>query len=219
MALSRDRSVRCDDAAFTPADPVFHTRCMRRKDEAKRKAILLATMAEVVAGGLAGASMAAIAARAGVSQGTIYLYYADKNALLRAALIEAKRGIHQVLMEAAADRSAPADAIRAQWFALHDHVGENPAPILFAEQALAAGLAREEDEPELSRMASEMLGPIERGLGDGTLHEAPAAAIASALTGPAVQLARRRAQGMAVDPDIVIATFDLLWRGVAASQA
>lgn len=190
---------------------------MRTKDEAKRRAIIEAAIEEVVAGGLAGASIASIAKRAGVSQGTIYLYHVDKAALLRATFLEAKRAIHRALMEAASDHAATIDVIRAQWFALHRFVERDPGTFLFAEQAMGAGLVGEDERAELARMAAEMLDPIERGLADGTLRSAPPAAIASVLTAPAVQLARRRvAEHGACDDALLEATFDLAWRGVAA---
>ena len=190
---------------------------MRVKDEAKRRAIIDATIAEVVAGGLAGASVASIAKRAGVSQGTIYLYHDDKAALLRATFLEAKRAIHGALMEAAAGHASTRDAIRAQWFALHRFVESDPGTFLFAEQAMGADLIGEGERAEFDRMACEMLAPIERGLADGTLRPAPPAAIASVLSAPAVQLARRRAFGHdTCDDALVAATFDVAWRGVAA---
>ena len=190
---------------------------MRTKDEAKRRAIHDATVTEVVAGGLAGATIASIAKRAGISQGTIYLYHEDKDALLRATFIEAKRAIHAALMDAAAGHPGAEGAIRAQWFALHAFVEDRPGTFLFAEQAMAAGLVDRAHEPELERMAEEMLEPIERGLADGTLRPAPAAAIASVLSAPAVQLARRRAMGTAPDAALLEATFALAWRGVSAA--
>lgn len=195
-------------------DFAVHKWPMRKKDEAKRHAIFEATVAEVVAGGLAGASIASIARRAGVSQGTIYLYHADKDALLRASLLEAKRRIHDALMRAAEGSDGPASAIRAQWFALHAFVEEQPDVFLFAEHAMNAGLLRG-SEPELARMGEEMLAPIESGLRDGTLRKAPPAAIASVLTAPAVQLARRRAIGATLDQALIEATFDLAWKGVS----
>ena len=187
---------------------------MRVKDERKRRAIHAATVAEVVAGGLAGASVAAIAARAGVSQGTIYLYHDDKEALLRAAYVEAKRTIHDALMAAAEGHATTADAVRAQWFALHRFVEDDPATFLFAEQAAAAGLVDDVADPDLARMAAETTGLIERGIEDGTFRPAPVAAIAAVLSAPAVQLARRRALG-GTDPAVVEAVFSLAWRGVA----
>ena len=58
---------------------------MRQRDESKRLAFLEATLREVAEFGFSGTSVASTARSAGVSPGTLYIYYADKDALLKAA--------------------------------------------------------------------------------------------------------------------------------------
>ena len=62
----------------------------RRKD-ARPEEIIDAALAEFAEVGYSAASMARIAARAGIARSTIYLYYADKEALISAAF-EARLG-------------------------------------------------------------------------------------------------------------------------------
>lgn len=57
---------------------------MRQKDDSKAQDILIATLDEVEAVGLAGLSIEAVARRAGVASGTIYTYFRNKEALLDA---------------------------------------------------------------------------------------------------------------------------------------
>jgi AcrR family transcriptional regulator len=63
---------------------------MKPKDEAKAREILVATLAEVEQVGLAGLSIEAVARRAGVATGTVYIYYNSKEALLEALYIATK---------------------------------------------------------------------------------------------------------------------------------
>ncbi|WP_298676297.1 TetR/AcrR family transcriptional regulator [uncultured Lentibacter sp.] len=56
-----------------------------RRKEARPEEIIDAALAEFAAVGYSAASMAQIAARAGIARSTIYLYYADKEALISAA--------------------------------------------------------------------------------------------------------------------------------------
>ncbi len=61
-----------------------------RRRRAKHRRILDAALAEFARNGYSGASMQAIAKRAGVSKPTLYQYFGQKNALLAAVLDEGK---------------------------------------------------------------------------------------------------------------------------------
>lgn len=61
-------------------------RTQRQKMEAKEQAILNAARAEFSAMGVEGAKMSAIAKRASVAEGTVYLYYRNKKELLDAVV-------------------------------------------------------------------------------------------------------------------------------------
>lgn len=64
---------------------------MKRRDEGKARDILAATLQEVEAVGLAGLSMEAVARRAGVATGTVYIYFKSKEALLGELYLSVKR--------------------------------------------------------------------------------------------------------------------------------
>jgi len=58
----------------------------RERLEEREETIIAAAHAEFVANGFEGAKIAAIAGRAGVAEGTLYLYFRNKNALLGAVV-------------------------------------------------------------------------------------------------------------------------------------
>jgi TetR/AcrR family transcriptional regulator, repressor of fatR-cypB operon len=64
---------------------------VKRRDEGKARDILAATLQEIEATGLAGLAMEAVARRAGVATGTVYIYFKGKEALLDALYAECKR--------------------------------------------------------------------------------------------------------------------------------
>ena len=68
--------------------PETNTQTRRQRLEAREDAIIQGAHAEFVANGFDGAKVADIARRAGVAEGTLYLYFRNKRALL-AAVIEA----------------------------------------------------------------------------------------------------------------------------------
>ncbi|NVN56830.1 TetR family transcriptional regulator [bacterium Scap17] len=73
---------------------------MRHRDEHKQQALLEATLHEVAEHGFAVTSVARIARAAGMSPGTLYLYYRDKDDLLEATFREVSRRIIAVAIEA-----------------------------------------------------------------------------------------------------------------------
>ena len=75
------------DGTASPAVPA-RRRGRKGNPEARRLAILEAALDGFLAEGFAATSLDAIARRAGVAKGTIYLYFADKEALFRALVRE-----------------------------------------------------------------------------------------------------------------------------------
>jgi AcrR family transcriptional regulator len=81
-AFRRSRPVR--PAAAEPRPPARKQPTNRAaKSEARRAAIVQAALDEFCAGGFAATRIDDVAARAGVANGTIYLYFDDKEALFR----------------------------------------------------------------------------------------------------------------------------------------
>jgi TetR/AcrR family transcriptional regulator, fatty acid metabolism regulator protein len=89
----------------------------RERVEEKERAILSAARAVFVKHGFERARMAEIARRAGVAEGTIYIYYKTKNDLLQAVVLEFWDGI----TEGAAKAVDPKPGTFEQLRALADH--------------------------------------------------------------------------------------------------
>lgn len=169
-------------------------------------------------GGLGGASIARIARRAELSQGTIYLYFENKDVLLRDVYLGVKREVQATLMSAAADAGEDtAGAIRSLWFALFEFVARDPDAFAYGEYVSSTRLLDDDArQDELTAMSNEVLAVIERGVEEGVLTAAPVAAIVSVLSAPAVQLARRYAlSGERPDQKLLDETFRIVWRGIA----
>src|SRR4051794_6623317 len=65
----------------------------------KRRQILEGARAVFLSSGFDGASMGEIAKAAGVSKGTLYIYFDSKERLFEALTIEEKRGLAEVLFK------------------------------------------------------------------------------------------------------------------------
>lgn len=72
---------------------------MRRKDDEKRKSIKQAVVRVILEEGLHGASIAKIAKAAGVSPATVYIYYENKEEMLRDIYHEYAEDVFRMLLE------------------------------------------------------------------------------------------------------------------------
>ena len=91
--------------------------------------------------GLHGASMAAVAAEAGVATGTTYVHYASKDELLLAAYVELKAELGAAAVRRL-DAAAPAaERFRSMWSAVHRFLSEEPERAQFLVQIDGSPLA------------------------------------------------------------------------------
>lgn len=191
---------------------------MRTKDEKKRRAIRDAAIAVCVESGLGGASIARIAERAKLSQGTIYLYFPGKDELLDEVFLEVKREIHSRLMDAAQSADTSKPAIKAIWFALFDHANERPLDFAFAEHVSAARILDGRASPEIETMTREIAQVIVDAVSDGTLIDLPTETLSAILSGPALHMARQSiVRNEEPSRDALEAAFEAIWRGIAKS--
>jgi len=188
----------------------------------KREDIVESVIADVAERGLDGASMAGIAARAGVAVGTIYRYFPDRDALLRDAHLDIKRRLHGRLAAAAGRHDTPQESMREAWLTLVDLASERPRDFLYitaaAGHALADAARREEYErmnAELRELLVRAVGGEEAIVGDGEAGRVRAQALVTLFVAPAMQLARDAAlAGRAPDAALSNQLFDMVWRGL-----
>lgn len=189
---------------------------MRTKDENKRHAIRNATVVEVVTGGISSTSIAKIAARAGLSQGTIYLYFPSKEALLQNVYLEIKRDIHTGIMSTVYNEDTSEQNLRRMWFGLIDYAKEHPDDFAFSELVSAAQLLGSDHIAELEKLAGEIGAVIQQAVDDGTLIDAPVSSLLPVLVAPAIQSARTIAISKKdMDHAQLGQIFEIIWRGVA----
>lgn len=191
----------------------------RHKSGDKPKDIRKATIEEVAHVGSTAVSVNKIAARAGLSVGTIYRYHRSKDDLLFAVFLDVKRDIHSAMMEAAAEHSGAKARLRAMWFALVDYGFRLPQDFQFVELMSSETRIQFSDNEELQKIQAEVLAEIQKGIDDGTLVDVNVKTIETVLASPAITLARRVALGrQGIESDEVERIFSLVWRGIALSD-
>lgn len=186
-----------------------------RRGQDTRAAILRAAEAVIGETGFAAASIADITRRAGIAQGTFYIYFASKDEVFRELVIEMGRLTRAYLTEAVAD--AP-DRLTAERRGLRAYLGfvvERPALYnIVMEARFVAPDAYRAHYTIFARGYAQNLGTAVR---EGEIRPGDAEIRAWALMGMAVTLGERFAlwePGADLDR-VVNEVFDMLERGLA----
>src|SRR3954470_10451498 len=101
-----------DAATGDAADARDDERSPAGADGAKRRQILDGARRVFLAHGFDGASMGEIARVAGVSKGTLYVYFDSKEALFEALIVEERRSLAEVLFQLDASDPDPRSVLR-----------------------------------------------------------------------------------------------------------
>jgi TetR/AcrR family transcriptional regulator, repressor of fatR-cypB operon len=134
---------------------------VKRKDEAKAREILAAVIGTVGNHGIAGLSMEAVARRAGVATGTLYVYHASKEALLDAAYLAVKAEIAAAVFREEALPVRPAFLQMAG--AYLEYLVEHRAEVAFMEQVKHSTFLSDETRRTAEQSAKVLYDLLERG--------------------------------------------------------
>ena len=107
---------------------------MRTKDDEKEAALFEATVKLVNEIGFASSSVSKIAAEAGVSPATIYVYYKNKEDLLVSTYISIKLDLSKALLKDFIDKLPIRDILRNVWFNLFEYISNNLEYYKFVQQ-------------------------------------------------------------------------------------
>jgi AcrR family transcriptional regulator len=107
---------------------------MRHKDDSKHQAICNAAIELITRNGFADTSMSKIAKAANVSPATIYVYFENKEALLRKLYLFVKREMSAELLRGVKENQAVAQSFRIIWNNFYNYATQNPVRFAFTEQ-------------------------------------------------------------------------------------
>lgn len=157
-----------------PEQPVVPGMRQRRK-QARPAELLAAALEEFVARGYAATRLEEVAARAGVSKGTLYLYFGSKETLFKAVI---EQGILPVLEQGETllsqhegDARALLRLIVLRWWELIGTTSLSGIPkLMFAEAGNFPETARYYYEHVIQRGRTLMRAVLARGVAEGVFH-------------------------------------------------
>ena len=146
---------------------------MRLKDENKKEAIFQATIQLINEIGHANVSMSKVGKMAGVSPSTIYVYFENKEDMLKKVYLEAKMKFARVMIRNIRSED-PMQQVASQLVKnVLDHVQENESYFLFTEQFADSPLMRDLDMSEVNEVTKQIYKIVERAQKEGILKQLP----------------------------------------------
>lgn len=196
--------------------------------EKRRRALLAAALDEFVERGFAAARMDDIAARAGLSKGTLYLYFDSKEAVF-AGLVDAVALPNVAQMEAFLKETPSARAALKRLMAFLPHlVRDTPLPhlakVLIADAGAFPEVARRYRTQVIDRVLAAIAALLERGRAAGELAVDDPALTARLVVAPVLMSAVWRVvfesdPAAHVDLDALFATHEkMLLRALGAGD-
>lgn len=163
----------------------------RLSPEERRAAIVEAAFTVFRTEGFAAARMEDVARRAGVAKGTVYLYFADKQALFE-AMVEAVI-LPQIARLESLSRTADGAAderLRQLIGFLYDELVDTErreiVRMVIAESARAPAVAAFYHREVISRAKAALTALVHEGIAQGVFRDGPAAERPEAILGPAM---------------------------------
>jgi AcrR family transcriptional regulator len=208
--------------------PVAAAAVRQRRKEARPQELLDAALSIFVEKGFAAAKTEEVAQRAGVSKGTLYLYYPSKEELFKAVVRQNLSALIAEGQELAAQyEGSSADLLSELLHIWWQRVGNTPAAgihkIVLSEVRNFPELAQFYTDEVIIPADQLFCGCVQRGISSGEFRPMPLHEVAQALMAPVIFMAVHRHSfgccpvhgGIEISPENVLNThLDLMLRGL-----
>lgn len=190
---------------------------MRRKDENKKEAIFQATKELLNEIGFAETSMSKIAKRAGVSVATIYVYFDNKDDMLKKLYLDVKKQLAASIVNTL-DPSQPTrhtleQAMRKYLEFITDHREDYLFLEQFSNSPMLQNLCIEEEIPSFGALHS----IIAKGQQEGILRKVNEHLLFAYCLLPISQLVKEQAKGnIQLTEEVIQLVIDMSWNAIRA---
>lgn len=190
---------------------------MKLKDEKKLDAVVAATCRMAAERGLLGLTLSEIAKAAGIGTSTLYVYFADKEALFDEVYRRAKREAMD-FYGGEIDPSAPIKSrVRNVWNRMLDHRLRRHDEVSFMEQFVGSAYMTEESRAYTAKIGERLLQIVSEGQEQEILKTIPVPYLASFFIGSVRETARLIRAESIIDGEASRAVaFQLCWDGIRA---
>ena len=189
---------------------------MRIKDDNKLKSILNSSLELINKHGFADISMSKIAKKAGVSPATIYIYFKDKEDLIKKTFKMVKSQFDESVKIKFEINLNLQKMFSNFWNNFFDFSIENKEHFKFMEQFLTYPNANKSRHSEMSVYNSQIIDIIKEGKSNGTLKNLPDEIILILSLSPIIQLIKSHINGeIEVTREKLHLAFQGAWEAIA----
>lgn len=189
---------------------------MRIKDEEKIPKIYKAAIVVVNRAGLEGCSMSKIASEAGIAPATIYLYFDNKDDMMKKLFIHVKQGMGNSYFSHDSELTVSKGTFRTIWFNHYQYIINNIDEYIFLENF--------SNSPQLSHIEKEYMldycpvfeSLFNRSKTEGLLQPLQNDIIYSLLFAPLSQLVKKEKNGLLkLESNELMHIFEASWRAIS----
>ncbi|MBU1237597.1 MAG: TetR/AcrR family transcriptional regulator [Gammaproteobacteria bacterium] len=185
----------------------------------KKQRILQATLRLITDNGFHGTPVSMIANEAGVGAGTIYRYFANKEAIINELYDHIQKDLHAATMANIPADVSVRDEFRLKWLNILHYFLDHHYEARFLEQYSASPFISPEVTEEKNRRNAHLKALIARGVATGAIREVDYHTVAVLLWGTVYQLHQLQTSGMRqVTEDLIDDIFRVVWDGMSKRQ-
>ncbi len=176
--------------------PVVQNKKIRQRNpEAKRAQILAAALKEFSEHGYSGARSDQIATRAGVSVGSVFKIFQDKETLANHVFLDCLGRIQQELLPFFHPKVSPREAFDGMWKVYVDFIFQEPETLLFFEFQPNSAFLSLENKLQLQKLREALKSWIERCQSEGAFKKASTECLRALAIGSLMRVLREMVDG------------------------
>jgi len=190
---------------------------MKPRDEQKIEQIFAATVLLVAKNGLVGVTISDIAKEAGIATGTLYIYFAGKDELIRALFIKLKESLaHDYLSGYHAEEPFKV-GFKKVWMNILDSKIKRFDENVFVEQCYRSPFISEQIKRQTEQMLLPLFNLIERGKNEGLIKLFDTFLLLTYMVGSITELVNlSKYSGEDLKKETIESAFLLCWDGLKA---
>ena len=182
----------------------------------KKQRILQSTLKLITDNGFHGTPVSLIANEAGVGAGTIYRYFANKEAIINDLYDRIQNDLHAATMANIPGDVSVRDEFKLKWQNILRYFLDHPVEARFLEQYSASPFISPEVVAEKNRRNAHLKTLIARGVATGAIREVDYHTVAVLMWGTIHQLHQLQVSGIRqISQDLIDEIFSVFWDGMS----
>lgn len=188
---------------------------MRYKDPKKRKAIYDAALEIILAEGFSGMKMSAVAKKAEVATGTLYIYFESKQTLINQLYRHLKKKSTEEYIKGYSEDMTFADGFELIWFNYLERSLKRPEEAAFLEQYYRSPYLDEKIMMEVDDLLRPIFSLLEKGKEEGIVRETATELLVAQLSGALNEIVQWHFKGsLELNEENIEAAYDIAWKSV-----